>query len=226
MGMAPYINEDNRSGIEYELVAAAFAAVGIEIEHVHNVHFKRAILLIKNNKVDAIASNGGNQLYFNSGLDIYASDKTINYVDCISTLKSRKLKIKSIKDLEGKRVMAFKTASEVLGPDFKKFADNNSKYTESVKQGLQPKLLLRERIEAGISDRNIFHTHQLRMFGEDKSHHFVFHRLTGPTPRNVKFRDQSLMLKFNQGLASIKGNGTYAQIRRKYAKSYKESCSE
>ncbi len=226
MGMPPYINEDLKSGIEFEIIEAAFRAAGVEIEKTHNLHFKRAILLLKNKKIDAIASNEQNQLYFQAGFDLYGSDTTLNYVDCISTLKARKFKIKTFDDLKGKRVIAFKTASEVLGDKFKSVVTNNGLYTESVKQGLQPKLLLRKRVDAAISDRNIFHTHHIRMYGEDKSHLFEFHELIPATPRNLKFSDKTLMTKFNQGLKIIKETGVFQQIRKKHSKDYKSSCSE
>lgn len=223
--LPPYLSKDNKSGIERDIIVAALEASGVKIGKIYNVNYKRAAILMRKKEVDGIVANQGNQSYSSNGFPVYESASTISYVDCAVTKRSRKMALKSLTDYSGRIIWAFKSAKEVFGSEFKKMAETNKGYTEAADQENQSEMLIMERIDIAISDRNIF-THKVlhgpKGFGIDK---FDFHHFTESTPRNLKFRSDSVRQLFNRGVKAIRKNGKYHKILKKYQKFYKPTCA-
>ena len=180
--------------------------------------------MLKTDSIDGIVGNKANRYYSSEGGVVFDSQQTLSYIDCAITLKDRKIELKSIQDFYGKSIWAFKTASKVLGKDFGEMAEKNPRYHEEGDQEKQLDMLIQQRIDVAISDRNIFH-HNLKNhpngYSIDK---FSFYRIHGATPRNIKFRTKVLRDLFNEGLTRIKNNGAFDRIISKYENSYQSSC--
>ncbi|WP_290733273.1 transporter substrate-binding domain-containing protein [Halobacteriovorax sp. JY17] len=222
VSMPPYLNEEKFTGIEIDLIKNAFMNQGIkEFKHVDS-SFKRAIKLLVENRVDAIITNGSNT-YYSDFKNIYPSHTILNYVDCVISLKSSKEEFKKPSDIIGKRVWAFKSAKKSLGQEFARAAGLTAEYNESIDQLLQPKALLKGRMDFAISDRNIFFTQALK----DKIDLNLFRvfNLSSKTPRVLRFHSKKLRDLFNNGLSNIRKNGTYELILAKYKDQYKSTCN-
>lgn len=226
--MHPYFIEQPKGGIEYEVINAAFNASGATITGISNLHFKRALILLSEGKVDAIVVNAGNSIYAKVNSAIYASERTLDYVDCAVSLKENKLTVKSMRDLASKKIVAFKPAQEVLGENFGRMARANPNYSEAAGQHLHPKLLLNKRVDFVVSDKNVFISHLRNSEGEEflekNLEKMQFHHIVPKTPRNLRFINKKLMKRFNNGLKIIKNNGTYDRILRKYRNNYFSEC--
>lgn len=73
------------------------------------------------------------------------------------------------------------------------------------------------RIDAAISDKNIFLDQLSKFVGKNKENHFSFKSILPLTPRGIKFHNKKLRDQFNKGLKIIKKNGTHSKILKKYA---------
>ena len=221
--LPPYLNHDLESGIEFDVIHAALLTQEITDLKIQNVHYLRAIDLIKAGRIDLIASNESNQLYSKEVSDMHTSDTTIYYVDCAISLANRNLDLKHTGNFNNKRIWAFKSASLSLGQDFQNMASTNPNYTEDFDQQKQVDMLAMGRIDIAISDRNIF-SHKLHSRDELSESDFRFTEISSPTARVVRSTNQALIQQFNEGLASIRANGTYQKILDKYQKTYSQKC--
>lgn len=221
--MPPYLYENDNRGIELEIIKAAFNSQNVSLAPYDNIHYIRAAKLLKKRRVDAVVSNLHNQAYKSTQTEIFDSESTLSYMDCAISLKSQKIKYDKMSDYSDKVIWAFKSAKEVLGPEFKKAVDNNPHYTENYDQKNMIHMLIRNRVDIVISDRNIFNHTMLESVGK-KSELFEFKKLIPKTPRNLKFHNKNLRDTFNKGLKEIKNNGVYQKILDKYKGLYSSEC--
>lgn len=221
--MPPYLSQDKKSGIERDIIYSALTQAGYESISIENVHYLRAIELVKSGSIDAIVSNQSNTIYSSNLPGISTSHKTLDYVDCAISLASQNLQLKTIYDYYDKHIWAFKSASTTLGQDFQLMTQNNKKYTEDVDQLKQLDMLAMKRIDIAISDRNIFSSKH-KNSRKYQSLEFSFDNIAPPTSRVIRSMDRTLIQKFNKGLEGIQGNGEYQAILSKYRDSYAGTC--
>ena len=221
VSMPPYLYEKDFTGIEVELIKAAFKSQGHrKFKHVDS-SYKRAIKLLMEKKVDAIASNKMNH-YYSTFNDVYISQNILNYVDCVITLKSSTENYLGPNSLIGKRVWAFKSAKSTLGKQYSDAINLTREYNEAIDQLLQPKALSKARMEFAISDRNIFFAQAIKDKIDLKK--FKVHELNSKTARVLRFNNKELRDTFNSGLAKIRRNGEYEKVLVKYKDLYKATC--
>lgn len=229
MAMPPYLIEKGQGngweGFEYEIIREAFGLAGEKVGPVSNVHYKRALILLKEKKVDAIVVNSRNKIYQQlSPIKLYPSKTTLNYIDCVISLKERKLAYSGFQDLSKSKVVGFKTASLALGNDFQKAVKANEKYSEAAGQELHPKLLLKGRTDYVVSDKNIFAAHLEKSEGPKKIGLFKFSPAGEPTPRGLLFTDPQQRDRFNKALDKLKNSKVHKSILTKTAKALYQKC--
>jgi len=222
--MPPYLHEAEEKGIELEIIEAAFLSQNVKLAPFYNIHYKRASKLLSKKRIDAIVSNMSNRYYYKNSPEIFESSRTLDYMDCAISLKSRNITHEKMSDYSNKTIWAFKSAKEVLGKKFKKAVAKNKHYTENYDQKNMIHMLIRKRVDIVISDRNIFSKTMRDVLGNDSEALFKFKRIIPKTPRNLKFNNKVLNEIFNDGLKKIKSNGTYNKIIDKYKKKYKSEC--
>jgi len=221
--MSPYLNDDMKSGIERDIIFEAMNASDMALGEVHNVHYKRAMKMLEQGRIDGIVSNMANSAYDELARKSYPSNKTIDYVDCAITFVKQGFKLTSVQDYADKSIWAFKTAKTTLGTAFELMANNNPHYTEDTDQTMQADMLALGRIDVAISDRNIF-IGKLRRDDKYQTQDFEFQAIGEPTPRTLRFSNKEHLESFNVGLAKIKENGDYAKILMRYKGHYVSSC--
>ncbi|MEM6190107.1 substrate-binding periplasmic protein [Shewanella scandinavica] len=206
----PYIIEDAESGLEIDIIKAAFKEMGQSV----NFKFysrKRQILYFNKDRLDAVMTmNPAN------GVDGYWSNDYVDYTNVAISLAAQHLEIKSIADLKNYSIAAFENARLLLGTEFNAVAQQTI-YREVDTQLSQNRMLYLGRINTVIADRYIFT--QLNRFVEPNidtqqalSYHFIF----PPTSYRMVFHNSVARDTFNQGLAKIKANGIYQALVVKY----------
>ncbi|PAU64101.1 amino acid ABC transporter substrate-binding protein [Pseudomonas sp. PIC25] len=207
----PYIFENEHRGLEYDIVDAAFRSAGYTIE-AHYLPMERLHLMLKRGELDGIATT--NRF---SQLDVAYSDVYIQYHNVAAALASRKYDIHSIADLGRYSVSAFQRARYLLGPEFQSMAESNPRYREEALQIARNRLLYSGRIDVVVGDLRILNYFNREVADQvDVTQPLTLYQLFPPTPYHVGFRTASMRDKFNRGLATIRSNGTYQAIERRY----------
>ena len=213
MGLSkpPYIMESGDGGLEYEIAEKALAAAGCKMIALHFPP-ARALAMVRAGQLDGMLTVdegiGGNG---------YFSDAYIVYNNVATTLASRNIELKRIEDLLGYSVAAFQNANVILGPRFKEVAAKHPNYKEYPQQILQDKMLFTGRVDVAVGDQLIFRYFSSRLEPAiDGTQPIVFHHIFPPSPRKAVFRDAALRDRFNEGLRTIRRNGVYDAIARKY----------
>lgn len=207
----PYFMSPSGTGIEYDIADKALEAGGYKMV-VQQFPPSRALALMRAGKLDGMLSVtegiGGSDFF---------SDTYVHYQNVAITLASRRIRLRNIDDLSGYSVAAFQNASLVLGDEFKALAARHPDYREHPQQLTQNKLLYTGRVDVVVGDRLIFRylTQQLEA-PIDTSQELSFHPLFPLSPRKAVFHDVAVRDGFNAGLRTIRQNGTYAAILKKY----------
>jgi len=189
----PYIIEDAESGLEIDIVNAAFKEMGQSV----NFKFysrKRQVLYFNKDRLDAVMTmNPAN------GVDGYWSNDYVDYTNVAISLAAQHLEIKSIADLKNYSIAAFENARLLLGAEFNAVAQQTI-YREVDTQLSQNRMLYLGRINTNIDTQQAL------------SYHFIF----PPTSYRMVFHNSVARDTFNQGLAKIKANGIYQTLVVKY----------
>ena len=200
----PYVSSENQSGIEYDIVTQALKLAGYQV-NVDYLPNKRALLKLNDRQLDVAISNTGNHL----------SEPYIAYQNMAITLCKQNLSIDSVKALAPYQVAAFHNANQYLGADFAKIAASKSNYREVSPQKLMNRMLLADRVQVAISDINIFkHEHEkLDPLSQPSLCPFA---IFPPTHYRLAFRDPNTRDQFNLALKTLRDQGLYEQLAKKY----------
>lgn len=207
----PYIMGPGSTGIEYEIAEKALEAAGYRMVAQH-LPPARALALLRVGRLDGMLTVdegiGGNDFF---------SDTYMYYQNVATTLSSRNIRLRSIDDLDAFSIAAFQNARLILGPAFKALAERHHDYKEHPQQITQNRLLYTGRVDVVIGDRRIFrYLNRLVEPSIDTTQPLVHHRIFPPSARKAVFRDAALRDAFNSGLRTIRRNGTYAAIYKKF----------
>lgn len=215
LALPPYVIKGSDSGAEIDIVRQALKLARYDLK-VEYVPFARLPVSLGQKSVDcALTINEG------SGLsEVYYSDSHISYQNVIVTLRSRNLRITSIKDLQPLRVVAFQNAAKYLGSEYAAMAKakEGHDYNEMANQESQVRLLFVDRADALVMDINIFKYFKRSIQDVDVSADVAFHRIFKPTPYKVAFTDKTVRDRFNVGLRQLRRSGAYKAIFRTYLK--------
>lgn len=206
----PYVVSADHSGFEIDLVRAIFAEMGHDISPIY-VPFGRTARLLKDDAVDvALTINDSHKVDPTLLTDFY-----IVYQNVAVTRADRHLDITSIKDLTDKSVIAFQTASAVLGEEFGGALSSLPTYIEMARQDRQVNMLMLGSVDAIVLDRNIFNFLKARndMYANDET---VFHELFPITPYRAAIPDPTLREAFNNTLRLFIEDGRYQALLDKY----------
>ena len=210
--LEPYVMVDSNSGIEVDIIRAAFAARGLAMAPQY-VSQPRLATALEHADIEAVATLGRQ-----SGVRAYYSNTYIAYEDVAITLKSRQIRLTQISDLNQYSVLAFPRATLYLGTEFRTMASNNPRYAGTADQLNQNRLLYRDGIDVVVADRRIFQwmdRKQELQFHEQAQPVDIYH-LFPPTTYQLVCRSLSLCETFNQGLKIIQSNGQYDKILATY----------
>jgi polar amino acid transport system substrate-binding protein len=207
----PFIVEENGKGIELDIFHAAFATVNKEVTFIH-VPFGRTITSLQRLNADGIIT----VLPKYKHPSLFVSQPYITYQNVAVSLLDNQLEIDDIESLSGKTMIAFQNAHKYLGDEFNKSTKSSLGYREVADQMKQIEMLFMRRTEVIILDINIFKfflkTHTSSHYEQPFKVHYIFKE----RPYSAAFKTAKDRDMFDQGIKSIKAQGTYQAIMDKY----------
>jgi polar amino acid transport system substrate-binding protein len=215
---APYIIKETDSGLEIDIIRAAFNQQNYSVKFRYLTN-KRMGFFLKKRKLDAILLNKAYDIKKHLGIDAFYSDVHITYHNYAISLSKNRFSISSINDLQNKHVVGFQDAQKYLGSEFAKITKKNPDYIEKPEQMTQVYWLFLERTQIVVMDKFIFIYHRknaLETGRFDVADPVTFHNIFPDGPIHGVFWDRQLRNELNLGLKKIQATGQYDKIVKKY----------
>lgn len=203
----PYIKIETKSGYELELLTAVAKRMGFDSQFIH-VPNGRLLPLFTAGQADMVS------LQRTSPAGFFATQPYISYQNILIVRQDLQKDILSLDDLAGLRVMAFQNARQFLPPDYAMAISKASSYLEVVDQGQLPALLLKNRVDALVMDRNIF-WHYYRQTAPDDSSLKIL-SFFQPNHYHMLARTPEVAERFNKALMEVKQSEFFSQLQLKY----------
>jgi polar amino acid transport system substrate-binding protein len=214
----PYIIKKTNSGLEIDIIKAAFNQQGCFVKFRYLTN-KRVGFFLKQRKLDGILMNKAYDFKKHLDIDAFCSDVHITYHNYAISLSKNKFSILSVDDLKDKSVIGFQDASKYLGPEFAGMTEKNSNYIEKPEQMTQVYRLFLERAQVVVSDNTIFMYYRNKALNEDNfdvTTPVTFHNIFSPSPIHGIFLDKQIRDVLNRGLKKIRETGQYDKILKRY----------
>lgn len=204
----PYINTANISGYEVELLDEVVTRMG----------FEPVFIFVPNARIKSLLEQGAGDI---ASLQPISSDETglfysnpyIRYQNIAVSRANDELLISHSSDLGRYSILAFQNARNVLGADYTDMAKIAAEYLETVDQQAQLKMLLQQRVQVVVMDRNIFNHYRLQ---HDNADEFTVHPIFSNTLYRAAFRDATVQRAFDRALLSVMLDSWYLRLQRKY----------
>jgi polar amino acid transport system substrate-binding protein len=207
----PYIIPQTHSGFEIELVTQVFSQLNLDVSFVY-MPYARTVEMLKRKQIDmALTLNNLSGVESDDLSDVY-----VFYQNVALSLKSKKLAIRTVKDLANHSVVGFQSASNVLGADFTAAVKNNRLYLEVADQKRQLELLLTKQVDVIIIDLNVFQHLSIELTGTDQFDNVVVHPFFAANPYKAGFKNKALKTQFNRVLAQYLSSESYDTLKKKY----------
>ena len=205
----PYIDLNDSSGYELDLLRLLTKKMGYEaiFLHVPNARIKDLML-------DGRADIATLQKPEQTQQQLYFSKPYIRYQNVAASLESKSLQLQRLDQLQPYAVVAFHNARTLLGPEYQKIARLALSYQEVANQSQQLQMLVLERCDVVVMDRNIF---------------LHYYRQTAPNDDSLKIlnffqvnhyhmlaRTPEVAERFNQALAEVKQSELFSQLQLQY----------
>lgn len=207
----PYIFENEKRGLEYDIVVAAARKAGFDVQPVF-APLARLHNMLAEHTIDAIAPTRAE-----TGINACYSQPYIDYQNVAVALTARHLEIASIADLANYSVSSFQRSRDMLGPDYRRMAEANPRYHEEANQVTRNLLLYSKRVDVIVGDRRIIaYFNRIAAAKVDVSQPVTVYPLFPPIYFSVGFVDQGQCAAFDLGLAELRKSGDYALIEQRY----------
>lgn len=207
----PYVIQNNNSGFEIELIRNVIANMGKSAEFVYT-SFGHAPQMLAIDEIDAVMTT--NKRVFKDPTKL--SDVYIIYQNIAISLKSRLLKIESIKDLANYSVASFQKADKILGKEFESAVNQSPIFLQVADQKRQPILLLKERVDVVVMDKNIFSYFARELKIEKPESKFIFHNIFSKSHYRMAFKDSQNTIRFNEEFQKYSNSADYQALLKKY----------
>jgi len=204
--LAPYIIEEDNSGIELLIIKEALAFTGHELVPVYT-QLGKVTFMFNQGKVDAahryITVNGKDDSAF-------YGNTTLEYHDVFFTLDKRNITIKNPSDLKGYSLLSFQDANN----HYPRWLPDGYEHSQTSAQINQVKLLQLGLVDIVLSDKNIFsyHTNLYRQSSPEALKNMRMHIFTSPYKYNPVFKSREIAKAFNKGLKELKETGRYSAL--------------
>lgn len=201
-------DQDEDRGIELQIMKEALAYRGYSMK-ANYISNDNLIPNLEYKIIDAAAT-----VAMSEKEGLYYSDEFVYFWNYAVTQPDDIKKISSVKELEGRKVIAWKDASKDLGSDFKKTTATMAFYKEAASQEQQVLLFLQKKADTLVIDWHIFY-YWAKKHGYDPIKYNQHDIFDGKTQYRVAFRDSKLRDDFNEGLSYLKSSGRYEDIYNK-----------
>ena len=207
----PYVFENEKRGLEYDIVVGAAKKAGFDVQPVF-APLTRLRHMLAEHEVDAITTTGPQ-----SGESACYTAPYIEYHNVAMALASRHLDIRRIEDLSRYSVSSFQRSRELLGEDYHRMADANPRYREEANQVTRNSLLFSGRVDVIVGDTRIIAYFNHSAAGQmDVTQPVTVYELFQPVFYSVGFTDPVRCAALDRGLAELRKSGDYARIEQSY----------
>lgn len=214
----PFTLPDSDSGLQVEIIRAAFASQSTPVSFVF-LSSKRTALAFKSGLVDVLTDDKpGNNI-----TSVQSHWPVMTFRNQAITFAPKHLKLNSIADLRKLRVVAFQEARRYLGAEFAAMAKNNSAYVEL--PHMPSRMLSLNRADVIVSQPDIFRFNLTNESSPAQTHQvfesFEYHDILPAANQYwFGFRDEELRDRFERGIAAIYSNGEIDELFRQYQQRY------
>lgn len=209
----PYVFSDG-TGILADLISKALPDYSITTVF---APYERGAVMLAAKEIDAIS------IVPPSGVSIegaFISEPYIEFHNQLVILDDDKYKSIQFSDLATLEIMAFANARIFLGAEFSEMVSKNPRYREIQDQEMQARTLMFGRVEAIITEQNIFWYHLNKLIANDQASDSAKIRMVDffpPTPYCIAFNNEQLRNDFNKNIKALKESGEYKKIVEKYS---------
>ncbi|WP_444933863.1 substrate-binding periplasmic protein [Microbulbifer sp. JTAC008] len=206
----PYVIDGATSGLEIDIVRQALP--GYKLEFVQ-MGFAETAPALEQGMVQAAV----NVLKKNDGL--FYSNNMISFANYAIAKASAEMKIGSVADLAGKKVITWQGAPMDLGPEFEKMFGPNGTQKQNVMQAPTARDLVAQFWKmpdaVAVVDMELFKYYSNKM-GHTMAQVDLFQIFPMMTDFRVGFRYEKVRDDFNRGLAELCSSGRYKALLQKY----------
>ncbi|WP_100642581.1 substrate-binding periplasmic protein [Alteromonas facilis] len=200
----PYVIREANSGFELELTRYIMRKLGHDISVIY-VPFGRTANMLTTGQVDI----GLTMNKYHEIVPEWYSAPYIAYQNVAITLASNDIALTTVDSLNLYSVIAFQTATTVLGRQYAAAVNNRPDYIELPDQKNQVTLLLRGSVDVAVMDENIFRHFRLLVEPELRNKDVKIHRLFPKSVYSAGIPDADIREGFNRELALAISDGTY-----------------
>jgi len=204
--LAPYVIEENNSGVELSIIKEALAFENYELAPVYT-QLGRVSFMFDQNLVDAA------HRYIKKGKSnnsIFYGNVTLEYHDVFFTLRELNITIEIPSDLKSYTLLSFQDANK----HYPRWLPESYKHSQTSTQISQIKLLQLGLVDIVLSDKNIFsyNSRLYRLSSHGVLKDMRMHIFTPPYKYNPVFKSKKIAKAYNRGLKKLKETGRYTEI--------------
>lgn len=207
MEKPPYIKMASQSGYELELLRTVVKRMGFDSQFIH-VPNGRLLDMFTAGQADLVSLQRG------APAGLYPTEPYISYQNILIVRQNLTKPIHSLSDLAGLRVMAFQNARQFLPADYATAIKHSSSYLEVVDQQQLPALLLKNRVDVLVMDRNVFWHYYRQTAPTDTSLQVL--NFFKPNQYHMLARTPEAAARFNKALAEVKQSALFASLQMQY----------
>ena len=206
----PYYDPEHESGLDLELVKAAFALLPQYTFTFEYAGISRLLKDLDAGRLDAAVN------ILSKDTDVHLSEPFFRYTNVAVTLKKNNVVIESIADLQGKSLATFQNAKYIFGEEFTAMAKANPDYREYPQIDQMVNAVAVGAKDVYLADFYIFlyylQENHPDMTPNDFDFHFIFPEVINP----MGFKDPQVRDDFDQAAEQLRENGTYEATYDKY----------
>jgi polar amino acid transport system substrate-binding protein len=215
----PYIDLNDSSGYELDLLRLLTQKMGYEAVFLHVPNAR-----IKDLMLDGRADIATLQKPEQTQQQLYFSKPYIRYQNVAASLESKSLQLQRLDQLQPYAVVAFHNARTLLGPEYQKIARLALSYQEVANQSQQLQMLLLQRCDVVVMDRNIFY-YYAKLAGQSMQP-FNLAPVFSPSLYSAAFKNERLRAKFDKALAEVQQEPIFTQLQLKYFSEVNQQLQE
>lgn len=206
----PYVMEHPSAGIDLDIIKAAMAYAGVEVDFLH-APIARVEKLLENGSVDAMTT-------FRTQEGLCRNSDVFSYWhDGVVVPRGSGKNIEAIAGLAGLKVGMFPGAERVLADQLGPYLDAMESKVTIFSSPLVLRMLRYNRIDAYIGDYwSLEYAQRNDLEFKEQPRLFEGAVKLSPTPRSLCIRDQQRLVDFNEGLGKARAEGVLDEIVASY----------
>ncbi|GGD64011.1 substrate-binding periplasmic protein [Lacimicrobium alkaliphilum] len=200
-----YANDEGElRGIDYDIVRHIFNELGFEVD-IELFAYERLVQKFRDKELDYISP---------MAFELPGAHLTEDYLEiqdvAVTSVKTA-IKLEKIEDLEGKAVVAYQKATEVLGQEFAAAVAKGA-YMEMADRERQLDLLKHLKVDVVVGDRSVLEYFSTKNYGEGS---IEVHEIFPHTNYPGVFWDAELAKAFNEILIKMRKTGLLKKYHSK-----------